>query len=146
MPVNGKAYDWEDITIALPNGPQVDCVSIEYSDEMEAEPQYGKGKAPRRYGTGNWKGEGKITLNREGLDSLMGYAVSTGQALYKIVPFPITVAYANDDSGIHTDVCKGVKFTKAAHKAAQGDAGFTVDLDFKILWDIERDGVSAHGE
>jgi hypothetical protein len=145
MSVNGKAYDWEDITIALVNGPQVDLTDIEYSDEMPTEGQYGRGAVPRRYGQGNWKGDGKITLNREGLDALLGYCLTVGKALYKLAPFPITVVYANDDQGVHTDKIKGAKFTKAAHKAAQGDTGVKVDLDIVVLWDIERDGVSAHG-
>ena len=146
MPVNGKAYDWEDVTIMLPNGPQVDCVGIDYSDGMDVEGQYGKGLAPRRYGQGIWKGEGKLTLNREGFDSFMGWCTTTGKSLYKHNPLSISVAYCNDDSGIHIDKLKGVKITKVAHNSKQGDTKNEVELDFVVLWDIVRDGVSAHGE
>ncbi|MDP8255449.1 MAG: hypothetical protein P9M14_06860 [Candidatus Alcyoniella australis] len=145
MPINGKSYDWEDITILLPNGPQLEVTDIEYSDEMPSEGRYGKGSAPRGYGTGKWSGEGKLTLNREGYDALMGYCLAKGKAYYKLPKFNITASYANDDSGLRVDKLQGCKFNKRSFKAASGDTSNTVEVPFNIFDDLISDGVSAHG-
>ena len=147
MPVvNGKHYDYGDITVFLPNGPQVEAPAIEYSDEVEVSPVYGQGRIPRGYGMGQYKGEGKITLNREGFDALMAYCQAVGKPLYKLAPFNITVTYANDEEALRVDKLKGCKFKKRSFKGSEGDTKLSVEMEFVILYDIECDGVSAIGK
>jgi hypothetical protein len=142
MPINGTYYSWEDITALLPNGPQIDIESIEYSDERDIEHVYGQGAAPRGVGRGNYKAEGKVTLRKEGYDFLLVWVATTGKSIYSIAPFTITVAYMNTDNGLRSDQILGVRFKKKGKKAAQGDKSFSVDLEF-IAEDIEENGVSS---
>ena len=143
MPVNGKVYDWEDITIGLPYGVAIGIESIDYDDAKEAELVYGKGGKAMGYGRGNYEANAKITILRDEFDRLLDYTKEVGKALYAISPFSITVNYANDGESPRTDVIKGAKLTKQAHKAAQGDKKISVDLELLVTDQIVRDGVKA---
>lgn len=143
MAVNGKVYDWESITIALPYGVVIGVESIDYDDGKEAELVYGKGGKALGYGEGNYEASAKMTLLRDEYDKLLDYAKSTGKPLYGIKPFPITVSYADDLGSITTDVIKGAKLTKNTHKAAQGDKKLSIDLELLVTDQIVRDGVKA---
>jgi hypothetical protein len=141
--INGKVYDWESITIGLPHGILIGIENIDYEDELESELAYGKGSKALGYGNGNYKASTKITIMREELEKLMGYAKSIGKPLYRIPPFPVTVSYANDGQRTKTDIIKGCKLTKTAHKAAQNAKKLTVDLDLLVVDQIVRDGLAA---
>jgi hypothetical protein len=141
MPINGKTYSWEDISVVLPYGEIVSFQSIEYSDEKEIEPVYGKGSNPLAYGTGNYSAEGKAALLREEHDRLVAWAKKRRKTLYGLEPFVITVSYANEDQPTRTDVLKGVKITKVSHSASQGDKELKVEYELKILDGIWRDGL-----
>lgn len=141
--INGKVYDWEDVTVSLPYGPVIGIESIDYDDEKEAELVYGKGGKAMGYGRGNYKASSKITMLRDEFDKLLDYARDIGKALYEIPPFPVTVRYANDGERPRTDIIKGAKLTKNAHKAGQGDKKLSVDLELLVTDQIVRDGVKA---
>lgn len=143
MPINGEYYDWEDITIFAPTGPQLDAFSVSWKSSKELEEVYGQGGAPRGFGQGNWKGEGELGLLREQFDLLVAYAAAAGvKGVYGIKPFPITVAYTNDDSGLRNDQLIGCKITEIDTSPKQGDKRIEVMLKFAITKDIENNGVS----
>lgn len=136
--INGRNYDWESTTINLPHGTLVAVSKIEYSDEKEFKPVYGKGSKPRSFGSGNYKAEGKLTLQREEFEALLLYCRSQGiREFYGLAPFPITVSYANEDRPLVTDVLKQCKFTKTGSGSEQGKEQIEVELDFVILGGIE---------
>ncbi len=139
--INGRNYDWESTSINLPYGTLIDIEDIEYGDEKETEATYGKGYMPTGYGQGNWKGQGKMTLQREEYDKLIeafGKEGWTGEKFYDHTPFPITVGYANDDKPTKTDTLKEVKLIKRNFSGKQNDKKLTVPLDFVILGGIEH--------
>ncbi|KEQ23427.1 hypothetical protein [Paenibacillus tyrfis] len=140
--INGKLYDWESITVGLPYGTAIAISGIDYDDELAGELAYGKGAAPVGYGNGNYTASAKITLLRDEFNKLLDFARSQGQALYRLPLFPITVSYANDGERTRTDEIRGCKFTKAAHKGAQGDTKLEVELEILVTGKIIRDGVS----
>lgn len=141
--VNGRNYDWESITTTMEHGELVDYSSIEYDDEKELEPLYGKGSSPVGYGVGNKKGTGKLTMRREEYLKMQSKA---GCGIYDMKPFPIAIAYAKDGESIQTDVLEQCKFTKRKNAHKQGDKETTVELDFVILGDIKINGQSQWGE
>lgn len=138
--VNGKAYDWGDVTIKLP-GLNLQCQEISYDDELEMEEVYSNGKMPRGYGTGNYKASGKISLLRDDYDVLLDYCRSKNTPFYWLLMPVITVSYANEGERTRTDELRKVKFTKRSNKAAQGDKSIKVDLDIMIIGGIVTDGV-----
>ena len=141
--INGKAFDWSDVTITLPYGTAIDIRDISYDDELEVSVLYGKGAKASRWGTGNYKAEGKMTLAKEEFDKLLEYAKKQGKPLYGILPFPITVSFANDGAAVSTDMLKDCKINKTGNKSSQGAKEHTVDLSFTIIGGIVRNGVKA---
>lgn len=142
--INGKKYSWEDISVTLPYGEIIDFQNIEYSDQKEIEPVYGKGSNPTGYGAGNYSAEGKVTLLKEEHDKFVAYAKKQGKSLYKLPPFTIVVSYANEDQPTTTDVLKACKITKVSQSGGQGDKELKVEYELKILGGIVRDGLEAN--
>lgn len=140
--VNGKVYDWADISVKLP-GLELELQEISYNDELDKEAAYGKGQMPRGYGEGNYKADGKMSLLKEDFDDLVKYCKDQGIGLYKLVIPKVVVSYANQTDKTKTDVLNMVTFTKTAHKNGQGDKSLKIDLDFLIVGGIERDGMAA---
>lgn len=139
--INGKAYDWGDITLKIP-GLEIEAQEISYDDELEKETVYGKGRRARGYGEGNYKASAKMSLLRDDFDDLIKYCKRQGVGLYKLLIPKITVSYANPYQRTKTDVLNLVTITKVSHKNAQGDKSLKIDLDLLVVGEIERDGLS----
>lgn len=137
--VNGKTYDWGDVDLKLP-GIVTEVQEISYDDEQEKEVAYGKGSAPRGYGTGNYKASGKISLLRDDYDAINDYCKRNNIPFYSLVLPKITVSYAKGNGDIITDVLNHVSFSKRSTKAAQNDKSIKVDIDLLIAGIIEWDG------
>lgn len=140
MPVNGEYYDWEDITVLLPNGPLIDIDSVEYKATKDIEEVYGQGAAPRGFGDGNIKFDGKIVLLREEYARFLLWCVASGKSPLK-VKFTVSVAYMNDDQGLSIDQLLNCKITEIGKAAKQGDKKMLVELPIKYL-DQTDNGVS----
>lgn len=138
--INGKAYDWGDISVKLP-GLEIEPQEISYDDELEKDLVYGKGQQPRGYGEGNYKANGKMSLLKDDFDDLVEYCKRQGVALYKLVIPKIVISYANGTQRTKTDVLNTVTITKTNHKNGQGDKSLKVDLDLLIVGTIDRDGL-----
>lgn len=138
--INGKAYDWGDVSLKLP-GLDLVVQEISYDDELETEEAYGYGSMPRGYGNGNYKASGKLSLLRDDYDALLDYCKSQNIPFFRLVAPSIVVGYADEGSRTRIDELKKVKFTKRSTKAAQGDKSIKVDLDFMVVGGISHDGV-----
>lgn len=140
LSVNGKAYDWADITIKLPFG-NLQAQSIDYDDELEKEAVYGAGNMPRGFGSGNYKATCKLSLLLDDYHELEAVCKQQGVSLYKLEIPKIIVAYANDGDRPRLDEITKVGITKVANKAAQGDKNLTVDIECGVFGKIVRNGV-----
>lgn len=143
--INGKGYDWADITIfANAVAPLLDVTGIDYSSTQETTPQYGRGNKPRRYGRGNWSGSGKLKMQRSESDKFIPLlaATSTTGRMYDHAPFPIVVAYAPDIAQPPSkDELLGVRITGHSLGVEQGATEVIDEFDFVILGGIKRNGV-----
>ena len=82
--VNGKAYDWGDVDIALSGLSGLQPTEISYDDELEKELVYGAGYKARGYGRGNYKTNAKITVSRDDYDIILDYCKRVGKKFYEI--------------------------------------------------------------
>ena len=131
MTINGRYYDWENITIQANGQTLADVLSIEYEDSEKVNAIYGAGRTPRGYTKGNWEGSGKLTLLREEYERL-------GDP-YTMGPFDIVVSYSKDGGSTSTDTLKDCLFTKRSFSGVEQDTEkITVELEFIILGGIER--------
>lgn len=141
--INGKVYDWSDITINADGLENMEVQEISYDDGEEDEVIYGKGGRGRGYGTGNYSATVKITLLREDYNELCRIIKRSGKRFYRYVIAKITVSFANEDSGITTDVLSKVKFNKRSFKSAQGDKSNTVSIDGTVIKGIKSNGLDS---
>ncbi len=92
MSVNGKFYDWEDVTVTLPNGVAAGITEITYEDEQPVTAHYGKGAIPRGYGRGNYSASGTMILDRDEWERLKTSLASTGAGnIYDHTPFDVSI-------------------------------------------------------
>lgn len=142
MTINGNHYDWQSVEIALPNGVVVGITEVSYNDERGIEPRYGKGGIPRGYGRKNYKASGSMALDKDEAERLRE---GLGGSFYANTPFPVIVAYANNDQKKVIDTLPDCMITKADTSAKQDDdnAG-PVKLDFIILSPIKWNDVAAY--
>ena len=78
---------------------------------------------------------------KDDYDELIEYCKANGIAFYRLEIPKIIVSYANEGQATVSDVLNKVSFSKASHKAAQGDKSMKVDLDLMIGGTVERNGV-----
>jgi len=136
MPINGRYYDWEHITIKQGGQTLADVLSIEYEDSEKINHIYGKGRVPRGYTKGNWEGSGKLTLLREEYNLLQSRAPQGD--IYRMEPFEIVVAYEKGEATV-TDSLLDCLFTKRSFGGLEQDTErITVELEFAILGGIEH--------
>lgn len=147
MAINGRNYDWEDITVMLPSGEAVGITEIRYSDEQKIEARYGKGALPRGYGRGNYSASGSMVLDRDEWERLKG-DLAGGGGLYDHSPFTIVINYANNDMGNITDTLKSVKISR--FDGAGGNQGSSnvsaIRCEFLVLEPILWNGTPAKAQ
>lgn len=147
MGANGHKYDWESITVTLPNGEVVGITEIKYEDGQEITARYGKGSLPRGYGRGNYEASGSMVLDRDEWEKLKLGLTAIG-GIYDHEPFAIVVSYANNDMATVTDTLKDCKITKfSGGGGSQGDDNVSpMTCEFNILKPILWNGVPAKKE
>lgn len=148
MSINGKGYDWEDISVVLPHGLAAAISEIKYSDEAPVTERYGRGAVPRAYGRGNYKASGSFKMDREEWETLKRVLAGTdgnGKGFYDHKPFTIVVSYANSDLPTVTDILKSCRITKAGEGGgASGDDNVSaMNCEFVILDPIVWNGTPA---
>lgn len=146
MAINGKNYDWEDISVMLPNGQAVGITEIKYEDGQTVTARYGKGAKPRGYGRGNYEASGSMVLDRDEWEKFKIYLAATGKG--KILDhalFTVVVMYANSDMGTVTDTLNSCKISKfSGGGASQGDDNASpMTCEFTILEPILYNGIPA---
>lgn len=142
--INGKAYDWNSVTIAASGMENMEPLEISYDDEQETEFVYGKGGKIRGIGTGNQKNSVKLSLIREDFNEMCRVIKSKGiKRFYRYVIPKIVVSYADDGAETSTDVLTNVVISKRSFKAAQGDKTMKVDLDGMAVGGIKINGLEA---
>jgi len=149
MAINGRGYDWEDISVTLPQGEAVGITEIKYEDQQEITARYGKGGIARSWGRGNYEASGSMVLDRDEWEKLKSALTDgTTGGIYDHTPFTIVVSYANSDMGTVTDTLKNCRITKfSGGGASQGDDNASpVSCDSTILSPIIWNGVAAKAE
>ena len=146
MAINGRQYDWEDISVILPHGETVGITEIKYKDGQSVEARYGRGSVPRGYGRTNYEASGSFVLDRDEWEPFkMVLAASGSGKIFDHKPFPIVVCYANNDMGTVVDMLKDCKVTSFdGGGASQGDANASpITCEFTILSPIVWNGTPA---
>jgi hypothetical protein len=128
--INGHAYGWADIQIVIGGAPITGVKAIKYGSSQEKENVYGAGRNPVGRGYGRITSTASITLLAGAVLALQNSA--PGGELYRIQPFPITVAYQPDGGSMVTHILHNAEFTDCNFEWAEGDMSKEIELTLVI--------------
>lgn len=134
--VQGREYEWGDLTLILANQDMVRFRGIKYAPKIEREAVYAKGSRPVAIQSGNESFEGEITM----LQSEYQKLVKAGKGSIFSLMLDALLNYGNPLRGdaMITDRIESLRFTEAAREMKQGDKFQEITLPF-IALNIEED-------
>lgn len=132
MSFNSREYEWADISLVLGGRDLTGIRSIKYSEKMEREAIYAKGRYPVAVQTGNASFEGEISVLQSEYEAL----VAAGNGTIMGLSLDAIVSYGNAANGpvtMLTDKVIGIRFTEASKEFKQGDKFMEMKLPFICL-------------
>lgn len=139
MIINGRQYEWGDISLILGGRLVTGARGITYKESQEKELLYGKGNRPMSIQKGNKKYEGSIILLQSEVETLkeLGRSI-VGRASILDLNLNAVVCYGDPTKGdvMTTDQLFNIQFTEVEKSMKQGDKNMEVTLPF-ICTDIK---------
>ncbi len=132
-----REYEWADVTLMLGGRDVTGIRGIKYSEKIEREPLYAKGRLPHSIQSGNISYEGEITLLQSELEAL----IKAGKgSILRLKGLTATVCYGDPVNGdaVTTDSVGGIYFTESPKEIKQGDKNMEVTLPFVALRVIQQ--------
>ena len=130
---NSRQYEWADVSLVLGGRDLTGIRAIKYTEKMEREAVYAKGRNPHSIQTGNASYDGEISVLQSEYEAL----VLAGNGSIMGLSLDAIVAYGSQESGsIITDRVVGIRFTEAAKEMKQGDKFMEMKLPF-ICIDVQ---------
>ena len=129
--INGREYEWADLTLILAGRDVIGVRGAEYGRKQDKEPLYGKGNRPLSIQKGNIGYEGTLTVTQSELETLKLFGRGSILGLNLNAVF----AYGNPANGdaMITDKLFGIQFTEEVKGIQQGDKFMEVQLPFVYL-------------
>lgn len=124
-----REYEWADVTLILGGRDVTGVRGVKYTEKIEREPLYAKGRYPHSIQSGNVSIEGEITLLQSELEAL----VQAGKgSILKLKSMAAVVSYGDPLNGdaVITDRIEGLYFTESTKELKQNDKNMEVTLPF----------------
>jgi hypothetical protein len=131
--INGKAYEWADITVNIMGIPIAGIDAISYEEDQKMTNNYGAGNRVVSRGYGQIEPIGSITLHAEEINALVN-AAPNGR-LQDIPEFQVTVAFIPNGGAVMVHKLKMCRFMKNKMDGKKGDTMIPVELPL-IVGDI----------
>lgn len=128
---DSRQYEWADLSLILGGKDVTGIRAVKYTEKIEREPLYAKGRYPHSIQSGNVAYEGEITLLQSEYEAL----VKAGNGSVLSLSLDGLFAYGNPSNGdaLITDRASGVRFTEAAKELKQGDKFMEITLPFVCI-------------
>lgn len=128
---NSRQYEWADLTLILGGRDVTGFRGLKYSEKIEREAIFAKGRDAHSIQSGNSTVEGEITLLQSEYEAL----VKSGKGSVLSLSLDALAAFGNPLNGdaIITDRIIGLRFTEAAKELKQGDKMMEITLPFIAL-------------
>jgi len=137
--INGREYEWADISIIIGGMPIIGFTAISYKKGVEKEVLFAKGRKGHTIQRKNETVEGSITFTQTQLEMLRAASLPFGGILY--ARFDIVVSYGAETPQqvpkVQTDTIKGAEFTEYEKGMNQGDGSMEIAMPFLALDLIE---------
>jgi hypothetical protein len=129
MAFDSRQYEWADLTVIVGGRDLTKIRGIKYSEKIEREAVFAKGRNAHSIQSGNITVEGELmmlqseyeALTKSGGGSVLGLSVDA------------EVSYGNPPDANVTDRIVGLRFTEAAKEFKQGDKFQEITLPFVAL-------------
>lgn len=139
--VNGRQYEWADISLILGGRMVVGCRGINYKESQDKALLYGKGNRPISIQRGNKKYDGNVTMLQSEVETLKELARATHGPSGSILDLNLNavVCYGDPSKGdvMLTDLLYNIQFTEVDKGMKQGDQNMEVSLPF-IFTDLKQ--------
>lgn len=139
--VNGRQYEWGDITFVLGGRVVVGCRGISYKESQEKELLYGKGNRPLSIQKGNKKYDGSVTMLQSEVETLKELAreIYGNRGSLLDLNLNAVVCYGDPSKGdvMLTDLLYNIQFTEVEKSMKQGDKNMEITLPF-IFTDLKQ--------
>jgi len=128
---DSREYEWADLTLILGGTDITGIRAIKYTEKIEREPIYGKGRHPHSIQSGNIAYEGEIAMLQSSYEAL----VKAGKGSVLSLSLDGLFAYGNPSAGdaLIQDRASGIRFTEAGKDIKQGDKMQEIKLPFICL-------------
>lgn len=128
---NSREYEWADIALMMGGRDVTGIRGIKYSEKIEREAVYAKGRYPHSIQSGNVAYEGEVTLLQGEYEAL----VKAGKGSVLNLTLNAVVSYGNYSEGdvMVKDRIEHIRFTEAGKEFKQGDKNLEVTLPFVAL-------------
>lgn len=131
MPFNSREYEWADITVIIGGRDITGIRGIKYSEKIEREAIYGKGKYPVAIQSGNIACEGEFTMLMSDYNAIE--IAAGGSILSTSVDALVSFGNPLEGNFMKTDAVDGIRFTEAPTEMKQGDKFGEVTIPFICL-------------
>lgn len=131
MSFNSREYEWPDVTLVLGGRDLTGIRAIKYTEKIEREAIYAKGRNPHSIQSGNVSYEGEISVLQSEYEAL----VFAGNGSIMGLSLDAVIAYGNplNLDMVITDKLLGIRFTEASKELKQGDKFMEMKLPFIAL-------------
>lgn len=128
---NSREYEWADVSLLMGGRDVTGIRGIKYSEKIEREAIYAKGRYPHSIQSGNVAYEGEITMLQSEYQALV---LAGGGSVFNLT-LNAVISYGNPSNGdvMLTDMVEHIRFTEAAKEFKQGDKSLEVTLPFVAL-------------
>jgi hypothetical protein len=132
--INGREYEFADLALLLGGVDITGFRGISYTEKIDKEPLYGKGRYAHSIQRGNYSVEGSIKILQSEYETLI--AGSPRRSVLDLVVDAVVSYGGNMEEGAGTitnDVITGMQFTEAPKSLDQGDKFMEIELPFIAL-------------
>ena len=128
---DSRQYEWADLTLILGGRDITGIRAVKYTEKIEREALYAKGRNPHSIQSGNIAHEGEITMLQSEYEAL----VKAGKGSVLSLSLDGLFGYGNPSNGdaIITNRASGIRFTEAPREMKQGDKFEEITLPFICL-------------
>lgn len=127
--INGRAYDYTQITAVVLGVPLAGITSINYTEEQEKTNNFGTGNRPVSRGKGAIDASGSLDIPMNEVEALRDAAPNG--SLLQIPSFDIVIVFGNPQKPV-THVLKNVEFLNDGVESTQDDKDITRTFDIVI--------------
>lgn len=129
--MDSRQYEFADITLVMGGRDITGIRGIKYSEKIEREPLFAKGRYPHSIQSGNYTVEGEVTVLQSELELL----IAEGLGSILNIKTDAICSYGNPSNGdtLVTDKVIGLMFTESAKEMKQGDKNMEISLPFIAL-------------